>query len=554
MSEQQLPEENTPVKKARRTKTKVSAQAGQIKPKRRKKAEVVAEEKLVAEPSDKKQIPIKMVMTAIDAVANEKGVSEDEVFNAIDAALVSATKRKHGVDSECRIVLDKQTGEYETFRRWQVIPDEFEQGTILTEGILLLSEAREKQPDAQVGDWIEEQVPSLDFGRIEVQYARTVIMDIIRKAERQKIADDFANRKDKLLTGVVKKSSREAIYVDLGGNAEAILPREDMLPREAVRPGDRVRAYLKEVNKEARGPQLFLSRSCNEMLIELFKLEVPEVGEGIIEIKGCAREPGVRAKIAVKTNDGRIDPVGACVGMRGARVQAVSNELGGERVDIVLWDDNPAQYVMNAMSPAEIVSIVVDEDAHQMEVAVAETHLSQAIGRNGQNVRLASALTSWTLNVISDTEAKAQSELEQTRLRKIFSEQLQLDDEVSDVLIEEGFTSIEEIAYVPVQELLQIEGFDEETVTELRERAKNCLLTQAIASEEQLGENQPSEDLLSLEGMDRHLAFLLASRGVTTRDELADLSVDELADIPDLDSQRAGELILAARAHWFVNE
>jgi len=563
MSEKQRPEEDmvaseTITKKPRKRKAVAAAEAGDSPaPKRTRKRKTVDQVEPAADTtpvSNKKAIPIKLVMGAISAVANEKGVLENEIFAAMEAALVAATKRKHGADSEFRIVIDQVTGEYDTFRRWQVIPDAFEPGTILTEGILLLSEAREKKPDAEVGDWIEEQVPSIEFGRIEVQYARTVIMDLIRKAERQKIAEEFSQRKDRLLTGVIKKTSREAIFVDLGGNAEAILPREDLLPREAVRPGDRIRAYLKGVNKEARGPQLILSRSCNEMLMELFHLEVPEVGEGIIEIKGCARDPGVRAKIAVKTNDGRIDPVGACVGMRGARVQAVSNELGGERVDIVLWDDNPAQYVMNAMSPAEIVSIVVDEDSHQMEVAVAESHLSQAIGRNGQNVKLASALTGWTLNVISDSEAKIQTEQEHDRLRKVFSDQLQLDDEVANVLIEEGFTSVEEIAYVPVQELLQIDGFDEEIVTELRDRAKNCLLTQAIASEEQLGENEPSEDLLNLPGMDRHLAFVLASRGISTRDALADLALDDLIDIPDLDPKRAGELIIAARAHWFENE
>jgi transcription termination/antitermination protein NusA len=340
--------------------------------------------------------------------------------------------------------------------------------------------------------------------------------------------------------------------LDLGNNAEAFLRREDMLPREAVRPGDRIRAYLADVISEARGPQLILSRTAPEMLVELFKIEVPEVGEGIIEIKSAARDPGIRAKIAVKTNDGRIDPVGACVGMRGARVQAVSNELGGERVDIILWDDNPAQLVMNAMAPAEIVSIMVDEDAHTMDVAVAEEHLSQAIGRNGQNVRLASQLTGWELNVITDSEASARTSEEHERLQKIFTESLEIDEDVANVLIEEGFTTLEEIAYVPLQEFLEIDGFDEDTVNELRKRAKDSLLTQAIATEERVGEKEPAEDLLSLEGMDKSLAFTLASRGILTRDDLAELAVDDLTDIPGLASDKAAKLIMAARAHWFV--
>ena len=517
----------------------------------------------------KKEIPIKLIMSAIDAVSNEKGVPEQEVFEAVEAALVSATKKKHGANQEFRVSIDPVTGEYTTFRRWLVVeeaslaeaiedaeptPEVDADALALAESTIGLSEAQEKQADVSVGDWIETEIESVEFGRIEAQNARHVIIQRIRDAERNRIAEDFMNRRDRLLTGVVKKTTRESIFVDLGGNAEAVLRREDMLPREAVRPGDRIRAYLLEVNKEARGPQLILSRTCNEMLIELFKLEVPEVGEGIIEIKDCAREPGARSKIAVKTNDKRIDPVGACVGMRGARVQAISNELAGERIDIILWDDNPAQYVMNAMAPAEIVSIVVDEDAHQMEVAVSEGHLSQAIGRNGQNVKLASALTQWTLNVISDTEAKQQSEAEQQRLSQVFVEQLLVEPEVAEVLIEEGFTSIEEIAYVPVQELLQIDGFDEEIVTELRTRAKDRLLTQAIASEEKLDAHEPAEDLFAVEGMDRHLAFTLASRGITTRDQLAELAVDELEDIPDLDAARAAELIMAARAHWFVEE
>lgn len=501
-----------------------------------------------------KEIPLKLI---VGTVSNEKGVSEEVIFQAIEAALISATKKKYGADIEVRVVIDRKTGSYETFRVWTVVADP-ESGENSDEGLefpvkeIFLREALTRKPNVKVGDTVEEPMESVEFGRIAAQTAKQVILKKVREAEHENVAEEFRKKKGQLVTGVVKKTSREAIIMDLGGNAEAILRKEDMLPREAVRPGDRLRCYLLDVITEARGPQLVLSRTCNEMLIELFKLEVPEVGEGIIEIKSAARDPGVRAKIAVKTNDGRIDPVGACVGMRGARVQAVSNELGGERVDIILWDDNPAQLVMNAMAPAEVVSIVVDEDTHTMDIAVAEEHLSQAIGRNGQNVRLASQLTGWELNVLTDAEAKARTAAEQEQLLSVFTENLQVDNEVATVLIEEGFTSLEEIAYVPVQELLEIDGFDEEIVNELRTRAKDILLTQAIASEEKLGEKTPAQDLLDLPGMDKQLAFTLASKGVLTRDDLAELAVDDLIDIPGLDESKAAELIMAARAHWFV--
>lgn len=497
-----------------------------------------------------KEIPLKLV---VGALSNEKGVSEEVIFQAIEAALVSATKKKHGAEVDVRVDIDRKSGSYETCRLWTVVADPAP-GEAIEAPLrqLTLSQAKLNNPSVKEGDVIEEPMESVEFGRIAAQTAKQVILKKVREAEFENIADEFRKKKGQLITGVVKKSSREALILDLGGNAEAILRKEEMIPREAFRPGDRIRAYLCDVVTEARGPQLILSRTCNEMLIELFKIEVPEVGEGIIEIKSAARDPGVRAKIAVKTNDGRIDPVGACVGMRGARVQAVSNELGGERVDIVLWDDNPAQLVMNAMAPAEVVSIVVDEDAHTMDIAVAEEHLSQAIGRSGQNVRLASALTGWELNVITEKEAKEQTSNEQTRLVQIFTEQLQVDEEVANLLIEEGFTSLEEVAYVPIQELLEIEGFDEEIVTELRARAKDSLLTEAIASEEKLNEKEPAEDLLALPGMERHLAFTLANRGIITRDDLAEQAVDELTDIPGLDEAKAAELIMAARAHWFV--
>ncbi len=522
-----------------------------------------------------KEIPLKLI---VGAISNEKGVSEEVVFQAVEAALVSATKKRYGADIDVRVSIDRKTGSYETFRVWTVVPDpsslsednenseaeaKSSASASANEGEAIaglefplkqiaLSEALQKNPKAIVGSVIEEPLESVEFGRIAAQTAKQVILKKVREAEFENIADEYRKKKGQLVTGIVKKTSREVVFMDLGGNAEGILKREDMLPREAVRPGDRVRTYLVDVVTELRGPQLLLSRTCNEMLIELFKIEVPEVGEGIIEIKSVARDPGVRAKIAVKTNDGRIDPVGACVGIRGARVQAVSNELGGERVDIVLWDDNPAQLVMNAMAPAEVISIVVDEDAHTMDVAVSEEHLSQAIGRNGQNVRLASILTGWELNVITEKEATERTSAEQERLIKTFTESLQVDNDIASVLIEEGFTSLEEIAYVPIQELLNIEGFDEDTVNELRSRAKDALLTQAIATEEKLGEKEPAPDLLEVEGMDRHLAFVLANRGIITRDDLAELAVDDLQGIPGLNNEKAAALIMAARAHWFV--
>lgn len=496
-----------------------------------------------------KEIPLKLI---VGAVSNEKGVSEEVVFQAVEAALVSATKKKYGAEIDLRVAIDRKTGQYETFRRWTVIADPNPGEAVeFPDREIPLSDAKKRDPKLEIGSIIEEPMESVEFGRIAAQTAKQVILKKVREAEHENIADEYRKKVGQLVTGVVKKTTREVVFLDLGGNAEGLLRREDMLPREAVRPGDRVRAYLKDVITELKGPQLQLSRTCNEMLLELFKIEVPEVGEGIIEIKSLARDPGIRAKIAVKTNDGRIDPVGACVGIRGARVQAVSNELGGERVDIVLWDDNPAQLVMNAMAPAEVISIVVDEDAHTMDVAVAEEHLSQAIGRNGQNVRLASSLTGWELNVITEKEAKDRTAAEQERLVNTFVENLSVDTEVAQVLIEEGFTSLEEIAYVPIEELQKIEGFDEESISELRVRAKDALLTQALASEEKLSGHEPHEDLLSLDGMDKKLAYTLANRGIITRDDLAEQAVDDLLDIPNLNKEKAAALIMSARAHWF---
>ncbi len=514
-----------------------------------------------------KEIPLKLM---VSAVSNEKQISEEIVFQAIEAALVSATKKKQGAEIAVRVAVDRKTGDHETFRQWTVVADptpevadheetEEEAALICPLTQIPLSLARQTRPDAEVGMLIEEPMESVAFGRIAAQVAKQVILKEVRKAEHDNVAEKFLkkirDKKDQMLIGVVKKSTREAIILDLGSNVEAILQKEHMLPRESVRPGDRLRAYLCDVVKEARGPQLILSRTCNEMLIELFKVEVPEVGEGIIEIKRAARDPGIRAKIAVKTNDGRIDPVGACVGMRGARVQAVSNELGGERVDIVLWDDNPAQFVMNAMSPAEVLSIVVDEDAHTMDVAVSEAHLSQAIGRNGQNVRLASQLTGWDLNVISDTEAKALVEAEQESLLTVFTKALEVDEEVASVLIEEGFSTLEEIAYVPLAEFLAIEGFDEAIVHELRTRAKNVLLSQAMQAQSGGGAVAPavapSQDLESIVGMDADLASALRAAGILDREALAELTVDDIQEIGDLNPAKAADLIMAARAHWF---
>lgn len=493
-----------------------------------------------------KEIPLKLIVSTL---SNEKGVSEGVIFEAIEAALVSATKKKHGADIDVRVSIDRKTGHYDTYRVWTVVPDA-EEALEFPQKQIPLSEAIKENKDLQVDDIIEHPMESVEFGRIAAQTAKQVIIKKVREAEHENIAEAFRKRKGELIMGIVKKTTREVVILDLGNNAEAILPREEMLPREAVRPGDRLRAYLRDVVNEGRGPQLQLSRTCNEMLIELFKLEVPEVGEGIIEIKSAARDPGVRAKIAVKTNDGRIDPVGACVGMRGARVQAVSNELGGERVDIILWDDNPAQLVMNAMAPAEVLSIMVDEEKNTMDVAVSEDNLSQAIGRSGQNVRLASQLTGWDLNVISEAEAQAKTEAEQASTSEIFVEALDVDEDVANLLVEEGFGKVEEIAYVPIEELLAIEGFDEEIVNELRERAKNALLTQAIATEKAT-RNQAAADLVALDGMNESFILSLVDNEILTRDDLAELAVDDLVEILKIDQEKAAELIMTARAHWF---
>ncbi len=493
----------------------------------------------------------KEILLVVDAVSNEKGVDKEIIFEAIEAALASATRKKHGGDIEVRVQIDRTSGDYETYRRWQAV--ELEPGEMLENPMseITIEAAREVDPDIEIGGYIEDEIESIEFGRIAAQTAKQVIVQKVREAERAKVVEAYKDRVGELITAVVKRVDRSGIILDLGGNAEALVAKHDMIPKEMVRTGDRLRGYLYDVRSEPRGPQLFVSRTCPELLIELFKLEVPEVGDGLIEIKGAARDPGLRAKIAVLTKDQRIDPVGACVGMRGSRVQAVSNELGGERVDIILWDDNPAQFVINAMSPADVVSIVMDEESHSMDVAVQEENLSQAIGRGGQNVRLASQLTGWELNVMSEEQAAEKTESEARNFVEQFQAQLDVDEEVAAILVQEGFTSIDEIAYVPMPEMLAIEEFDEDIVNELRERAKDALLTRAIAKEEVLSDAEPAEDLLTMDGMDNALAYKLAGRGVVTMEDLAEQSIDELMEIDGMDEERAAKLIMTARAPWF---
>lgn len=496
----------------------------------------------------------KEILLVVDAVSNEKDIEKEVIFGAIEDALRTATIKRHDNRLDVRVAIDRKTGGYETFRRWLVVdPGPELDGEVENPELeITLAEARQRAPDIQEGDYVEEPFESIEFGRIAAQTAKQVIVQRVRDAERRKVVDAYMSRVGELVTGVVKRVERGNVYLDLGGNVEALVPREEMIPREAVRSGDRLRGYLKAVRPEARGPQLFVSRTAPELLIALFRLEVPEVGENVIEIKGAARDPGVRAKVAVKSNDARLDPVGACVGMRGSRVQAVSNELAGERVDIILWNENEAQFVVNAMSPAEIVSIVVDEDRHSMDIAVADENLSQAIGRGGQNVRLASELTGWTLNVMSATQAEAKNEMETENLIRSFMDQLDVDENVADILVREGFSTVEELAYVPAKELLEIEEFDEEIVEELRNRARDSLLIKAIASEEKLESAEPAQDLLEMDGMDRELAFRLAAHGVRTMEDLAEQSVDELIEVDGIDEGRAARLIMAARSPWFA--
>jgi len=498
----------------------------------------------------------KEILAVVEAVSNEKSLPREKIFEALESALATATKKKYEQEIDVRVSIDRKSGDFDTFRRW-VIVDEV---TMPTREITL-DAARYEDESLNLGEYVEDQIESVTFDRITTQTAKQVIVQKVREAERAMVVDQFREQEGEIITGVVKKVNRDNISLEVrptdgsSTSAEAVIIREDMLPRENFRPGDRIRGVLYAVRPEARGAQLFVSRSKPEMLIELFRIEVPEIGEEVIEIKAAARDPGSRAKIAVKTNDKRIDPVGACVGMRGARVQAVSSELGGERIDIVLWDDNPAQFVINAMAPADVASIVVDEDNHTMDIAVEAGNLAQAIGRNGQNVRLASQLSGWELNVMTVDDLQAKHQAEAHAAIDVFTKYLDIDEDFATVLVEEGFSSLEELAYVPINELLEIDGLDEETVEALRDRAKNALTTLALAKEESLGVNQPAEDLLNLEGLERELAFKLAAKGVCTLEDLAEQGVDDLTDIEGLNDVRAGELIMAARnICWFGDD
>jgi transcription termination/antitermination protein NusA len=469
------------------------------------------------------------------------------VFLALEMALASATKKKYTEDMDVRVEVDRETGDFRGFRRWVIVPEEeFEN----YEQQMLLKEIKEDHPDLElgIGDYYEEPLEAVDFGRIGAQAAKQVILQKIRDAEREQILDDFLDRKEFLVTGTIKRMERGNAIVE-SGRLEAYLPKDQMILKENLRIGDRVRAYLSRVERGGRGPQLILSRIAPEFIMKLFELEVPEIEEGLLEIKAAARDPGVRAKIAVKSNDKRIDPIGTCVGMRGSRVQSVTNELAGERVDIILWSEDPAQFVIGALAPAEVSSIVVDEEKHSMDVVVEEDQLAQSIGRSGQNVRLASELTGWELNIMTVDEAKSKSDEEFSGIRKIFMEKLDVDEEVADILVQEGFSTVEEVAYVPLSEMLEIEAFDETTVNELRSRARNALLTEAIASEEKV--ENADEQLLSMEGMDNQTARLLVSKGVTTMEALADLAVDDLTELTGMETERAKQLIMTARRPWF---
>src|SRR5688500_229753 len=486
----------------------------------------------------------------VDVLAREKNVPRDIVFGALEMALASAPKKKYTEDVDVRVQVDRNTGAYLSFRRWKVLPDDAPDWN--TAQMLSVEEAQDKgKADAKLDDVIEEPIPNVEFGRIGAQTAKQVILQRIRDAEREQILNDFLSRGDELVTGTVKRMERGNAIIE-SGRLEALLPREHMIPKENLRVGDRVRAWVAKIDRQARGPQLILSRTAPQFIMKLFELEVPEIEEGLLEIKSAARDPGIRAKIAVHTNDKRIDPIGTCVGMRGSRVQAVTNELGGERVDIVLWSDDPAQFVIGALAPANVSSILVDEDKHAMDVVDDEDNLPIAIGRSGQNVRLASELTGWQINIMTAEESSTKQEGEQSSVRATFVEKLDVDEEIANILIGEGFGSLEEIAYVPVNELLEIDAFDEETVEELRTRARDALLTEAIKREE--GVEQAEKDLLELDGMDTALSTKLAENAIRTRDDLAELAVDELTEMTGIDDERAKTLIMAARAHWFAEE
>lgn len=485
------------------------------------------------------------MLLLVDALAREKNVAKDIVFGALELALASATKKRIHDEADVRVAIDRNTGNFESFRRWQVVAEDEYVNEYLQ---VPLSEAQKEDAEVEIGDFLEEPLEPIDFGRIGAQAAKQVILQKIRDAEREQIIADFLERKEHIVSGTIKRMERGNAIVE-SGKIEALLPRDQMIPKENLRIGDRVRAYLLRIDRGVRGPQLILSRTAPEFVMRLFELEVPEIEDGLMEIKACARDPGLRAKIAVKSNDQRVDPIGTCVGLRGSRVTAVRNEIGGENVDIVLWSADPAQFVIGALAPAEVSSIVVDEEKHAMDVVVDEDNLAIAIGRSGQNVRLASELTGWSINLMTQEESTKKSEAEFAQTRVVFMEKLDIDEELADLLIEEGFSSLEEVAYVPLAEMLEIDGLDEEIVNELRNRARNTLLTEAIATEEKL--EQVSEDLLGLDGMDKELAAKLAGQGIKTRDDLAELAVDELTEMTGMDDERARKLILSARAHWF---
>ncbi|MBL8491083.1 MAG: transcription termination/antitermination protein NusA [Rhodocyclaceae bacterium] len=490
----------------------------------------------------------KELLLLVDALAREKNVPKDIVFGALELALASATKKRINDEADVRVEIDRESGEFESFRRWLVVADEAVENP---EQQIGLTDAQDQVADVAIDDYIEEGLEPIDFGRIGAQAAKQVILQKIRDAEREQVLNDFLERKEHLVTGTVKRMERGNAIIE-AGRIEAILPRDQMIPKENLRPGDRVRAWLMKIDRQARGPQLILSRTAPQFIIELFRLEVPEIEDGLLEIKSAARDPGVRAKIAVKSNDQRVDPIGTCVGMRGSRVTAVTNELAGERVDIVLWSSDPAQFVIGALAPAEVNSIVVDEEKHAMDVVVSEDNLAIAIGRGGQNVRLATELTGWTINLMTVEESAEKQERETVGIRALFMEKLDVDEEVADILIQEGFSTLEEVAYVPLAEMLEIDAFDEATVNELRDRARNVLLTEAIVDEEQL--EKVADDMLNLDGMDKALAANLAKSGITDRDSLADLAVDELMEMSGIDEERAKALITVARAHWFAEE
>ena len=489
------------------------------------------------------------MLMLVDAISREKNVERDLVFGAVESALAQATKKLYQGDVDIRVAMDRDSGEYETFRRWLVVPDEA--GLQNPDAEELLMDATDRVSDVEVGEYIEEGVESLPIGRIGAMAAKQVILQKIRDAEREMLLNDFLSRGDKIFVGTVKRMDKGDIIVE-SGRVEGRLRRGEMIAKENLRNGDRVRAMIMEVDLTLRGAPIILSRSAPEFMMELFRQEVPEIEQGLLEIKSCARDSGSRAKIAVISHDKRVDPIGTCVGVRGTRVNAVTNELAGERVDIVLWSEDPAQFVIGALAPANVSSIVVDEEKHAMDVVVDEENLAIAIGRGGQNVRLASDLTGWKINIMDANESAQKQANETDYLRTLFMEKLDVDQEIADILIAEGFTSLEEVAYVPLQEMLEIEGFDEDTVNELRTRAKDMLLTMEIAREESIEE--VSQDLRDLEGLDAELIATLAQNGVNTRDELADLAVDELTAITGQPEEEAKALILKAREHWFAGQ